>query len=1096
MATSDERKAKGRSSPAIAPSGFFALRTPLSPFQDFLWWSEGLLAPQAAGEQNLDRALERDRSELRRKLRQIIARPEVREALFVASPSLDESLDLWVREPSTERSQKVERTLVRYFTRMCSRPTPFGLFAGCSVGTIGERTQLSLEKRAAYQRHTRLDMDYLTALTQALAQQSSAREALAFRPNSSLYQAAGRLRYVESRLEGKSRAYHLAAVEPTDYLLSTLNRAANGALLRDLERALCDADAEVSAAEAKEYITALVDNQILVPDFGLPVTGPEPVHRLIAQIREVPSMAGAGQHLQAAQDALGQLDADGLGRTPEQYRAIARGLETLPAKVELPRLFQVDLHKPAPNASLGPEVIEEVVSAVGLLQRIAPKRASAALERFRENFRKRYETREVPLVEALDEETGIGFESSSAPSAEGSPVLEGLVFPSANEESGSWTGRDAFLLSKLSDALKAGATEISLAPADLDALENKEPAPLPDAFMVLAKVVGDPADQASAGGVRVLVGGLDGPSGVKLLGRFCHGDAQLTRFVEHHLRAEEAFRPDAIYAEIVHLPEGRIGNVLLRPVLREYEIPYLGLSGAPREKQIPITELMVSVIGSRIVLRSIRLGKEVIPRMTNAHNFGMRSLGLYRFLCALQTDGVMPGLGFSWGALDSAPFLPRVACGRKILSKARWRLRQEDLQALAQAKGNGQYRAVQGLREKLGLPRLVSLADGDNALLVDLDNVLSVETFAHLVKGRPAARLEEVLPGPDELGARGPEGTFAHELVIPFVLQETASREALRPRNTAPARFARSLHPGSPWLYAKLYAGTSGVDQILRSVVAPLIRRSTSSGAVDQWFFIRYADPDWHLRLRVHGAPERLRAEFLPELEAAVAPLIGTGELWRIQLDSYEREVERYGGAEGLLIAEKIFSADSEAALGILELLSGDEGADARWRFALRGMDMLLDDLGLDLEGKLAVAQAARQTFGREFRVDGRFEHQLGDKYRKERAGIEALLDASRDEKSELAPGLALLHTRSQTLRAIASELRACQAAGRLTASLPELAQSFLHMHANRVLRSAARAQELVMYDFLVRTYESRLARARKSDASRSIPPPSRAPHG
>src|SRR5262249_56320057 len=109
---------------------------------------------------------------------------------------------------------------------------------------------------------------------------------------------------------------------------------------------------------------------------------------------------------------------------------------------------------------------------------------------------------------------------------------------------------------------------------------------------------------------------------------------------------------------------------------------------------------------------------------------------------------------------------------------------------------------------------------------------------------------------------------------------------------------------------------------------------------------------------------ERLRAEFLPELEAAVAPLIDTGELWRFQLDSYEREVERYGGAEGLLVTEKIFSADSEAALGILELLSGDEGADARWRFALRGMDMLLDELGLDLHAQLAVVQDARPKCG------------------------------------------------------------------------------------------------------------------------------------
>jgi hypothetical protein len=36
-------------------------------------------------------------------------------------------------------------------------------------------------------------------------------------------------------------------------------------------------------------------------------------------------------------------------------------------------------------------------------------------------------------------------------------------------------------------------------------------------------------------------------------------------------------------------------------------------------------------------------------------------------------------------------------------------------------------------------------------------------------------------------------------------------------------------------------------------------------------------------------------------------------------------------------------------------------------------------------------------------------------------------------------------------------------------------------MHANRVLRSEQRAQELVLYDMLLRLYESDVARAKKS---------------
>ena len=48
--------------------------------------------------------------------------------------------------------------------------------------------------------------------------------------------------------------------------------------------------------------------------------------------------------------------------------------------------------------------------------------------------------------------------------------------------------------------------------------------------------------------------------------------------------------------------------------------------------------------------------------------------------------------------------------------------------------------------------------------------------------------------------------------------------------------------------------------------------------------------------------------------------------------------------------------------------------------------------------------------------------------------------------------------------------------------------QSLLHMHVNRMLRSAQREHELVLYDFLVQLYASRRARARHR---RAAPAPS-----
>jgi hypothetical protein len=42
---------------------------------------------------------------------------------------------------------------------------------------------------------------------------------------------------------------------------------------------------------------------------------------------------------------------------------------------------------------------------------------------------------------------------------------------------------------------------------------------------------------------------------------------------------------------------------------------------------------------------------------------------------------------------------------------------------------------------------------------------------------------------------------------------------------------------------------------------------------------------------------------------------------------------------------------------------------------------------------------------------------------------------------------------------------------------MTELAASYAHMHVNRLLRSAHRAQELVLYEFLDRAYSARAGR-------------------
>ena len=593
----------------------------------------------------------------------------------------------------------------------------------------------------------------------------------------------------------------------------------------------------------------------------------------------------------------------------------------------------------------------EVASGVERLWHLLPPDPQGGLARFCEDFEARYGGREVPLLEALDEESGIGFEASPSSRWWSSPLLAGLPFPDDMEESREWTGRDEILLRLLTRALTTGAAEIELEDDDVAALEQPERDPLPDAFAALVAVAADSPEALDRGDFAVLLKHVAGPAGAGLLGRFCHGDPALAQHVRAHLRAEEAHRPDAVFAEIVHPPLERTG--ILRPVLRDYEIPYLGPSGAPPDRQILAGDLMVSVRDGRIVLRSARLDREVLPRLTASHNYRSFGVAVYRFLGQLGLQDVAARMAWQWGPLSEAPFLPRVRIGRTVFARARWNLSRAEQSLLSQEEpasshSAAQVGAVQRWRGERGVPRLVVLSDSDFELLVDLENLLCLDALRHQLRRGAPPTLLEFFPGEGDLCVSGPEGRFVHEVVIPFVRTPVSSPDAatIAARVAAPARIAapvisRRFPPGSEWLYAKIYTGEAAADRLLTGTIGPLAARLADQGVAARWFFVREADPDLHLRVRFAGDPARLRDRALPALTAALQPAFDTGAVWRLQFDTYEREVERYGGARGIELAEEVFAADSEAVVDILGLPA--RSSDGRWRRALAGIDRLLD---------------------------------------------------------------------------------------------------------------------------------------------------------
>lgn len=703
--------------------------------------------------------------------------PVVEEAIFLASPDLHAQMKQWLKGELTDRKKKerLHYGLMRYILRMSTRPTPFGLFAGFSIGRWDKEGRVELPEQSCYERHTRLDMNYLCALAQDLAKHPTIKENLLYYPNSSIYPVADQLRYVEYRYHDARRTHHIVAVDHSEYLQRILDRAAKGAYLRELAELLVDE--EITLEDARDFINELIDSQVLINQLEPAITGPEFLDQILSILKPFEGIDNIKQIVLQAREALEQIDKSQIGTTTANYFNIAEDLKQVGTGFELKFLFQTDMVKPMLHCTVEWKLAYDLLKGFDVMNKLSSMSAATTMTQFRDAFFERYETREVPLLEALDTESGIGYRQTGS-AGDVTPLVDDLALPATTEGSEmKWNRVQSFLFKKYKAALAENKYEVEFTDKELESFDSNWD-DLPDTFSAMVQIAEDQNETNPRG--KLSVSGFGGSSSGNLLGRFCHADPETDAFVKGITTKEKELKPDVVLAEIIHLPESRVGNVLLRPVLRKYEIPYLAKAAVPPEDQIKLQDLMVSVRQNRIVLRSKRLNKEVVPRLTNAHNYSYNALPVYHFLADLQTQGLRGGIGFNWGALaNEYEFLPRVVYKNVIFSPATWNIRQDDIKDFLKIKENGQLvESLRKWRKEKNIPAYVLLADSDNKLFVNLNNSLCIRTLFSVTKNRPGFQLVEFLFNPDNAVVKGKEGVFTNEFIFSFFkVKESAQQQ-------------------------------------------------------------------------------------------------------------------------------------------------------------------------------------------------------------------------------------------------------------------------------------------------------------------------------
>jgi hypothetical protein len=520
---------KSLSYPTIyEPIGFIMIRTPLQPV-DFLYPLINLPLMSSAflnktSSHTLSSAFEQDLQATRTWLVASISDPIVNEAVLVGSPNLFQAIPRWKQNPGNKQGRRAQTKLLRYIIRMATRPTPFGIFAGVALGRIGPTTNIKIGALEQHQKRTRPDMQWFLYLIRDLEQRPDVVENLHFFTNSLCFISNERLYLPHVDLYGQGENNKTVSIRATPIVKLALNLASQGIKLVNLRQQLLVERPNATDEQISGLLKELTQQGALISDLRPPLTGAgDSLHYLLGKLSQLTGCDDIYQQLHAGLALAKTYDGTPIGQGRMEFLTLHETINI--PKAKLRSALEVDMSTNLKANTLSESVANEVARAAEILLRISSTTPTFPhLAAYRSEFRERYgERREIPLLELLDENTGLG-----PPPTYQTPSID-RESPLLTQNGNSL--RDRTLLQLAAEALFTKQIEVELNEKQLRNLniQNSWQETSPDSLELFVSIAAVSQIEIDKGNYRLICSPNNGvvPAG-RSFGRFCDilsGDA-------------------------------------------------------------------------------------------------------------------------------------------------------------------------------------------------------------------------------------------------------------------------------------------------------------------------------------------------------------------------------------------------------------------------------------------------------------------------------------------------------------------------------------------------------------------------------------------
>ncbi|MFE2353102.1 lantibiotic dehydratase [Streptomyces parvulus] len=831
-------------------------------------------------------------------LRAAWADKDVAEALQHSSPVLAAQVRALCTDeyPALRDVQRAVLSVARYLLRAQHRATPFGLFAGVATAEFGPQARADWgEQHVAV---GRAGAEWLAAVVERLELCPGLLERLPVVVNNTVTYRGDRLivPFQPDVQDDRTRAVEasLALTEPVRAVLAAGRLPIRfGTLVEKLQAEFPEAGPE----KARQLLAELIRRRVLITGLHAPSTETDALGYLVSQLDVIDAgslapVAETVRELHAVRAGLEMCATHG-GRDSVAARMLdlVPGLRRHPVALDL----RLDAQIVLPEA-----VAREVARAALVLTRLSSRPyGTAAWNEYHQRFYERYGIGTmVPLAEVVAD-SGTGYP-------------EGYPGTPAGARRPRVSARDDALVRLAQAAALDGRDEVILTDEQIEALDVGPDEPrLPPHLEIGVRVHSASLEELQRGRFRLELMSVSRGAGVST-GRFLSVLAPADR--------------EALVAELADLPAAD-GNTMpaqlsFPPLLPESAhvtrspqvlpaVISLQEHRVPQDTVLTPEDLTVGCDGRRMYLAVPERGHRVEAVGMHALNLRTHTPPLVRFLTELSRAQCAQVTVFDWGAAAAMPFLPRLRYGRTVLAPARWRLEASELPGQARPRAEWDT-ALSEWRARRRLPRRVYLVEDDRCLFLDLDEAGHRALLRrHLDHSRLAVLVEA--PEPEAYGWCGGR---AHEVVVPL----KATGPSVWPPLPAPSR-ARALSStqmqtpaASSVLLAALYGDPRRQDVLLSQYLPGLLQQLGNP----PWWFIRFRDPDQHLRVRIALPDPQAFADTARTVSAWADELRSVGLLADLRYPTSYREMGRWGSGAAWEAAEEVFRADSRAVLAHL----------------------------------------------------------------------------------------------------------------------------------------------------------------------------------